>query len=55
MKYLITTQTGYEVRQDNNPPPGAIVLTDAQYQGLREGTLLYSGGQIVTNPNPPKI
>jgi hypothetical protein len=54
MKYaLMTSDGGFEVREDNYPlVDGSIVLTDAQYSDLIEGTHIVQDGAIVINPNP---
>jgi hypothetical protein len=49
----MTSDGGFEVREDNYPlVDGSIVLTDAQYSDLIEGTHIVQDGAIVINPNP---
>lgn len=57
MKYTIVRQDGItEVREDSNPlQEGAILITDEQYSQLIDGQYIVQNGQIVINPNPPKL
>ena len=56
MKYAIVRQDGVtEIREDSYPlQPGAIQLTDEQYNQLIGGQYILQNGQIVANPTPPK-
>ena len=57
MKYAIVRQDGVtEIREDNySLQEGAIQLTDAQYDQLISGQYILQNGQIVVNPEPPKV
>jgi len=57
MKYAIVRQDGItEIREDNYPlQEGAIQLTDAQHDQLISGQYILQNGQIVVNPNQPKL
>ena len=57
MKYAIVREDGAtEIREDSyDLPTGAIVLTDVQYEQMLNGQMILQNGQIITNPNPPKL
>jgi len=56
MKYAIVRQDGVtETREDSYElQPGAIPLTDEQFDQLRSFQFILVNGQVVANPNPPK-
>lgn len=48
MKYIKPTQTGFELREDNYPlQDGCIELTNEQWEGLINETLIFINGEIV--------
>lgn len=57
MKYAIVRQDGVvETREDSYPlQEGAIELTDEQFEQLRSHDFILVNGEIVANPNPPRI
>ncbi len=57
MKYAIVREdNATEIREDGYPlQDGAIVLTDEQYDQLIIGTHILQNGEIVVNPEPPKL
>jgi hypothetical protein len=57
MKYAIVREdNATEIREDGYPlQDGAIVLTDMQYDQLINGTHTLQNGEIVVNPEPPKL
>ena len=57
MKYAIVRTDGVtEIREDSYPlQEGAIVLTDAQYDQLVNGLYILQNGEVVVNPESPKL
>ena len=57
MKYAIVREdNATEIREDSYPlQDGAVVLTNAQYEQLINGTHILQNGEIVVNPTPPKL
>ena len=56
MKYILPTETGYEIRQDSYElPENAVELTDEEYEGFLNDKYVYLDGKIVNNPSQNKF
>ena len=56
MKYATIRQDGVtELRQSPKMPQDGIALTDEQYEGLAQGSMILEAGAVVTNPNWPPV
>jgi hypothetical protein len=57
MKYVIINTNGVmEIREDSYVmPQNAIQINDPQESQLTSGEYIIQNGQIVINPNPPRI
>lgn len=54
MKYATIRQDGVtELRQSPAAPQDAILLSDEQYEGLAQGSMILEAGDVVVNPNWP--
>ena len=53
MKYAMSLPDGrIEIREDSSPlQSGAVELTDAEFEGLRCGSMILQNGKIITNKN----
>lgn len=56
MKYATIRQDGVtELRQSPDAPQDAILLSDEQYEGLAQGSMILEAGNVITNPNWPPV